>query len=191
MMWNLEVDKVMAFAYMDNVFTDEECEKIIQIGNSKEKYNAEVNNNNQFYNPSVRKNKVSWLEPEDNLYWMYKKLTDVVLNLNPAYFGFDLIGFTEKTQFSEYSEINDGFKMHLDKTFGSVIRKLTLVIQLSDPKDYEGSELILHTSSEPDVMTKKRGSVIAFPAYAMHEVRPLISGKRYSLVCWLGGPNFK
>ena len=42
-----------------------------------------------------------------------------------------------------------------------------------------------------EAMTKKQGTLIAFPSYTLHEVTPLISGTRYSLVAWLGGPTFK
>jgi hypothetical protein len=49
------------------------------------------------------------LEPEDNLEWAYKRLTDSVIDLNKNFFGFDLWGFTEKIQFTEYSEKYDGY----------------------------------------------------------------------------------
>lgn len=189
--WPLKPDLIASYAYMKNVFTPEECKLIIDIGLKKELINATVNATNQQYKPDLRKNKISWLEAEDGLEFMYRKLTDVTLALNNEFFGFDLFGITEKTQFSVYEHIGDGFKLHFDKTYGSVIRKLSLIIQLSDPSEHEGCELKVYTGSIPEVMPKDQGTVIAFPGYVMHEVSPLISGKRYTLVAWLGGPNFK
>jgi PKHD-type hydroxylase len=189
--WPLKPDLIASYAYMKNVFTPEECKLIIDIGLKKELINATVNATNQQYKPDLRKNKISWVEAEDGLEFMYRKLTDVTLALNAEFFGFDLYGITEKIQFSVYEHIGDGFKLHFDKTYGSVIRKLSLVVQLSDPSEYRGCELKVYTGSIPEVVPKDQGTVIAFPGYVMHEVTPLISGKRYTLVAWLGGPNFK
>ena len=35
------------------------------------------------------------------------------------------------------------------------------------------------------------GDVVVFPSIIPHRVRPIKSGKRYSLVGWYGGPPFK
>lgn len=190
--WSIKTDDIQAFAYMNKVFTPEECQKIIDLANSKPKMMAEVNNTQQSYNPDLRKNKIVWIDYNDgDLAWAYRKLIDVGTKLNDQYFKFDLYGIGEKLQFSEYSEPGDGFKSHIDKTFNGVIRKLTLVVQLTDPKEYEGSNLLLHIGSIPDVMKNDQGTVLAFPGYALHEVTPLISGTRYTLVVWFTGPNFK
>jgi PKHD-type hydroxylase len=48
-------------------------------------------------------------------------------------------------------------------------RKLSLVLQLSDPKDYEGGDLEIMTGSDPDVRKKQKGIIHAFPSYVMQE----------------------
>jgi len=72
----------------------------------------------------------------------------------------------------------------------NIPRKLSLVLQLSDPKDYEGGELILHLSEEPTVVPKKQGYVTIFPSFVLHEVTPVTSGTRHSLVSWISGKPF-
>ena len=178
---------------MDGVFTPEECKKIIEIGNSKEKHQATISDEQaeMGIDEGVRKNKVAWLEPEDDLGWAYERLTDAVVSLNNQFFNFDLWGFTEKIQFTEYSEPDDGYKQHIDKLYYKNIRKLSIMVQLSDPDDYKGCELKVIIGPDSEAMTKKQGTLIAFPSYTLHEVTPLISGTRYSLVAWLGGPTFK
>lgn len=69
------------------------------------------------------------------------------------------------------------FKRHSD---GLVIHK-TLVIQLSDAKDYEGGELVV----ENIITSKELGNVILFPAQLIHEVKKVTRGERYSLVAFL------
>lgn len=67
-------------------------------------------------------------------------------------------------------------------------RKLSLVLQLSDPGDYEGCALEIRAGSNIDVAPLERGAVIAFPAYVLHRVTPIRSGRRTSLVSWISGP---
>ena len=36
-----------------------------------------------------------------------------------------------------------------------------------------------------------QGTAIFFPSYMEHAVVPVTKGTRYSLVCWVLGPNFR
>jgi PKHD-type hydroxylase len=174
---------------MKDAFTKDECEQIIQIGNNKNKEVALIGGGK--FSSDIRKNKISWLEPNEELSWIYRRMTDVITNLNNNFFQFDLYGFTEKLQFTEYNAPGDKYSQHIDKSFNSPIRKLSIVVQLTDDCMYEGCDLKLHLSSKPDIMKKNQGTLIAFPSYILHEVTPITKGTRYSLVSWIGGPNFK
>jgi PKHD-type hydroxylase len=68
---------------------------------------------------------------------------------------------------------------------------LSLVLQLSDPAQYEGGNLQVMTGSEPQTVRKQRGLVAAFPSYVLHQVTPVTQGTRQSLVAWVSGPQFK
>jgi len=190
MTWLFKIDQVNSWAYLDNFLSSDECQTIISIGKNKNTTQALISKQN-VEDISIRKNKVSWLDEEDSLNWLYPKMTDAIIALNNQFFGFDLYGFTEKMQFTEYSELNDFYDQHIDSMYASKIRKLSIVIQLSDHETYEGSELEIYTGSKPDIMKKSQGTLIAFPSYTLHKVTPLTKGKRYSLVAWIGGPNFK
>jgi predicted 2-oxoglutarate/Fe(II)-dependent dioxygenase YbiX len=69
-------------------------------------------------------------------------------------------------------------------------RKLTFILQLTDPDEYVGGDLIVYTHKEEERMTRQQGSLIVFPSYTMHEVTELLSGTRYSLIGWVLGPEF-
>lgn len=85
----------------------------------------------------------------------------------------------------------------LNKSMIGKIRKLSVTISLNDPKEYEGGNLQFdlgphrpdrfHTCTE----IRPRGSVIVFPSHVHHQVTPVTSGTRYSLVCWSLGAPFK
>jgi len=80
------------------------------------------------------------------------------------------------------------------------IRKLSVTVTLSDPKDYKGGELEFDfRNMDPD---KKRnvkkcteilpkGSLVVFPSFVWHRVCPVKSGERNSLVIWNLGWPFK
>ena len=112
-----------------------------------------------------------------------------------AGWNFELTGM-EDVQIGRY--IDKGFyDWHMD-TFapdsGNYQRKLSCSIQLSDPDDYEGGELILKTGKNKDdihTFTKKRGSVIVFPSMIYHKVTPVTRGERFSAVSWMRGQAFK
>lgn len=185
--WAFELDPVSLYAYWDKAFSKEECEKIIEIGNSKILNQAttrgEVKN--------LRNSEVSWLYPSDDLEWAYRRMTDIVLSLNERFFKFDLFGNTEGFQFTKYSAPGGKYGKHVDSAHGCLIRKLSFTLQLSDPSNYKGGDLCLYAAEKPDVMQKEQGYVVVFPSYVLHEVKPVTQGTRYSLVSWVTGKPFK
>jgi PKHD-type hydroxylase len=71
-----------------------------------------------------------------------------------------------------------------------LVRKVTLVIQLSDPFTYEGGELVLHLDKKQKFTGPNlRGCGIMFPSNMIHEAKRVKSGTRYSLVAWFEGPK--
>jgi PKHD-type hydroxylase len=188
--WAFETDKLNSWAYWDKAFTPEECKKIIEFAGQFEKKEARVNNKMEL-NSDIRESEVVWITPDSEIVWIYQRLTDIITALNSDYFKFDLFGFIESFQFTEYNAPSGHYGKHVDSMFNGTVRKLSFVIQLSDPKDYKGGELQIHLSDTPEVMKKEQGTLIAFPSYILHEVTPITKGKRYSLVGWITGKPFK
>ena len=191
MAWLFNVDTVENWAYVDNAFTSEECDKIKSIALSKEKIQATVGNENKI-NTDIRRNSIVWLNDKDqDLRWMYKRLSEIAITLNEQFFKFDLFGFCEDIQFTEYKAPGEFYREHMDKKHNGVSRKLSIVVQLTDPKEYQGCELKLNISGNQKAMGKGQGNVYAFPSYILHQVTPITEGTRHSLVAWIAGRNFK
>lgn len=70
-------------------------------------------------------------------------------------------------------------------------RKISMVIQLSKPEQYEGGRLELANDPLPADKFVNQGDIIFFPAFNRHRVLPVTRGIRYSLVTWFVGPKFK
>jgi PKHD-type hydroxylase len=187
--WPFHLDYVNSYAYWDNAFSKEECEKIISAGSSKILENGEIQNSSR--SSEIRSSSISWLTPSDNLLWAYQRLTSIVDSLNADYFKFDLFGITESLQFTKYSSPDGKYSKHIDMIFNGPVRKLSLSVQLSDGETYEGGDLNLYVNDQPSTMKRDQGSVIIFPSYVFHEVTPITSGTRFSLVSWVTGAPFK
>ncbi len=187
-MWQFQSDQTQSCAYMDNVFTPEECAQIIAFGNTR-LHKAKIGGNG---NPNVRESQIAWLNSTDtDIQFAFRRVTDVILSINSQFFNFDLFGLAEGLQFTRYDAPNGHYGMHIDKILNGTVRKLSLTVQLSSPDDYEGGELALQLSRDAALMPKELGKMIVFPSYVLHEVRPVTKGTRYSLVAWVTGKPFK
>jgi PKHD-type hydroxylase len=200
--WHLQHVINENWAYAHNMFTKEECEQIIAIGSSGKDAtpltygmtgDMAVSENNIEIVGKVRKSPIAWIrsDVEENV-WIFQRLTDYITNINQQFFGYELTEI-QSLQFTSYDGKENGFYgKHIDMMYkGNATRKLSVSVQLSDPSDYEGGNLVLHTSEAGEHPHKQQGTGIFFPGYTLHEVKPVTKGKRYSLVAWVLGPRFK
>lgn len=184
---------VEPFAWWEGAFTDQELDWLQDKATNAEQQ-AQVGGASQGDDLArIRRSKVSWLNKNQDTAWVFEKLADVVSSLNAQFFRFDLTGFGEPIQLTHYDQAEHGmYGWHQD--YGGRIapsRKLSIVLQLTDPAQYEGGNLQVMTGGEPQTVRKQRGLVTAFPSYALHQVTPVTQGTRQSLVAWISGPAFR
>ena len=187
--WNFELDNTNLYAFWNNAFSKEECQSIINIAKDKGLIEGKTKGDTK----DVRESKISWLYPVDNMDWVFRRVTDITLNLNERFFKFDLFGLNEGFQFTNYEAPSGKYGKHVDRGMNMPVRKLSISIQLTDPEEYEGGELKLYDGDdkEAQVMDKTQGTLIIFPSYVLHEVMPITKGTRNSLVTWITGKQFK
>lgn len=189
--WNFDQsfkkDPINLYAYWDNAFTKDECEIIIQLAKDHTSPATTTSKNLDDY----RNSEISWIFPSPEFDWIFSRMTNIVVDLNKRYFGFDLYGFLEGIQFTKYTAPSGKYGMHVDNEFDREVRKLSFTLQLSEPFRYEGGDLCLYTSNTPQYMKRDQGHVALFPSYVMHEVTPVTRGTRYSLVSWVTGKPFR
>ena len=187
--WNFELDQINLYAFWNNAFTKEECQTIINIAKDKGLIKGTTFNDDKIKN--VRDSKISWLYPVDGIDWVFRRVTDISLNLNERFFKFDLFGLNEGFQFTNYEAPSGKYGKHVDRAINMPVRKLSISIQLTNPEEYEGGELKLYDGEEETVMSKEQGTLVMFPSYVLHEVMPVTKGERNSLVTWVTGKQFK
>ena len=49
----------------------------------------------------------------------------------------------------------------------------------------------LYEDDKGILMDKKQGTLIMFPSYMLHEVKPVTKGERITLTYWMVGPKFQ
>jgi len=156
-----------------------------------------------------RNSDLVWL----NETWIYKELHPYIHQANKSAgwnFEWDR---SESCQFTKY-KLNQYYDWHCDswdKPYDKPnnpeehgkIRKLSMTCQLTDGSEYEGGELEFdfknydpHMRDESKHLVKAKeilpkGSIIVFPSFVWHRVKPVTKGTRYSLVMWNLGYPFK
>ena len=138
--------------------------------------------------------------------WIYKEIHPFVREANKKAgwnFHWD---WSESCQFTKY-KLNQYYDWHCD-SFNKIgnngkIRKLSMTCQLTDGSEYQGGELEFdfrnydppqrdeskHLIKCKEILPK--GSIIVFPSFVWHRVKPVTKGVRYSLVVWNQGFPFK
>ena len=155
-----------------------------------------------------RNSNIVWMNDR----WIYKEIQPYVTLANKlAGWNFEW-DFSESCQFTKYKK-GQYYDWHWDNhnepfsypddpkdPRNGKIRKLSVTVTLSDPKDYKGGELEFDMRNmDPDKKRnthilkeiRSKGSLVVFPSDVWHRVKPVKSGVRYSLVIWNLGWPFK
>lgn len=184
------------WAYFEKALSDTACKELIEYIESKYEYTeAKIGfEDSNTLNEDYRKCDVAWVDARDSdvseLLWYY------ALRANRDYFNFDL-QYINEIQFTRYDgdKIFPGkYDWHHDVNWGEVgthHRKLSISIILND--EYEGGILEMDPT-DCEALPKEantKGTIILFPSFFRHQVTPVTSGTRYSLVTWVEGPKWR
>jgi PKHD-type hydroxylase len=175
-------------------FTDEEIRDVISLGEMAEFQKGVIGSDTS---PStdlnIRDTEISWINPSEQSEWLYKRLQQIVSRVNHDKFQFDL-DTLDVLQYAKYKE-GQFYNWHTDSgPTLSFHRKLSVVVGLAEPNEYEGGELVFNLNGNPDtceIVKLKPGTTAIFPSWVVHKVNPVTSGERTSLVTWVRGPKFK
>ena len=144
----------------------------------------------------IRSSQIRWIPQNEEWWWLYNKLSDMIVTANNALWRFDLHSMPEQIQFTEYYATEKGhYTWHQDIGPGILSkRKISITVQLSDPSEYDGGVLEMWQGGSQDSAVKAykgAGSVFIFPSYMMHRVTPVTRGVRKSFVLWVGGSHYR
>jgi len=191
------------YVYWDNFFTDDELNLI-------EKYCIECEfpldkgidysdgvNERDGTPKSIRKSDVKFIHKTKDSTWIFDRLNAITDHINCQFYNYDLTGYGF-LQYTEYNKKGDLYGYHTDMVFGDINnpdiilpRKLSFSLILSDPGKFKGGDFEFDIPGNTRIVEQKRGRIIAFPSFVKHQVTPIKSGVRKSIVWWAVGPKFK
>jgi PKHD-type hydroxylase len=188
--WRLRAtEEIGTYVTVENIFTAEELALIKEQAASFSVQEGTVEEPNA--NIKIRKSIVRWMVPNNETTWLYKKLVDTIQKVNSEMFNLNLYGM-QTFQYTIYENENASFYgPHKDNSRFSrdgLVRKLSFSLQLTEPEEYEGGNLVLDTVFRPFIVPKSLGTIAFFLSDIPHEVTPVTKGERHSLVGWIVGP---
>lgn len=185
------------WCYWKSYFSPEICNQILHESLKLPSTDSTIGVEGKNNYPELRRSKIRFIQKSDPKFtWLFDELWKMAIRTNDEWFGFqisklDYIQLAEYSDedFGEYKTHHDVFWMNNDPYYH---RKLTAVIQLSDPNDYDGGDLeLLELAEYPNPKDiRQQGSVIFFPSFLLHKANPVTKGKRYSLSCWFDGKKW-
>ena len=178
------------YYWFDGGFSSEEVDKIVEDAKEYSFVKGVIvdeDNTDKF-----RKSDIKWLPFDSKWEWVIDRIMNQVMEANDAIWNFDLKSIIDNIQYTEYDGNGGHYDWHMDIGPGAIShRKVSVVIQLSDPSEYIGGDLQLKPGCTDMVVPRGKGNVVVFPSFLLHRVVPLISGNRKSLVLWVGGDHYK
>tara|TARA_R110002167_G_scaffold70564_1_gene199185 strand:- start:708 stop:1295 length:588 start_codon:yes stop_codon:yes gene_type:complete len=144
----------------------------------------------------IRNSEICFLDSEKHEP-LYKHLWKYAIDANKHAYGFNISNI-ETVQFSLYDSAYKGkYDWHVDTLWTDdnfFHRKISIIVQLSDPSEYKGGQFELH-GGEPSKKERKlmnqKGSIITFPSFVTHRVTPVTKGRRLALIAWVEGAKFR
>lgn len=142
---------------------------------------------------NVRDSKTAWIPDH---HWIPNFCMSYILRANRENWQYDITRIDGgEMQYTTY-EAGQYYNWHQDAGLEALdddsCRKLSVILQLSSPEDYEGGELqFLSEAGKLYIGPKRRGSLIVFDSRTRHRVKKIHSGVRKSLVGWVVGPRWR
>ena len=182
------------------IVSDQKVEEIVKFGLSENFWDGtlKVNNDDKDYkeyeDKTFRRSKVSFLDR-----YQHSEIYDLVYNFvceaNNKAFGFD-INRLETLQFTLYNEKDKGhYDWHPDTNWVEdepSQRKLSIIMQLSNPSEYEGGNLEIWRNNNDYInLPKTPGSITFFPSFLPHRVTPITKGVRRNFIGFVMGRPYR
>lgn len=183
------------FWWWQSALPEKVCEALIEDGERLHRAPGSVVGDETIVDTAVRDTGVAFFDRE---HWVHGLLEHYVRLANSTTAKWEYrLSELEPIQFSRY-ESGQHYTWHMDTFAGAdgSARKLSIVVQLDAPSEYEGGDLqirALHSFESIYTLEtiRPRGSVVVFPGFLTHRVTPVTRGTRRSLVGWFRGPKFQ
>lgn len=171
----------------ESAISKEQCNLILGETDWHTQHTGEFMRDGQsISNKDIRETSVTFVPPHSVVGCI---LNTHLININTYQWNYDITRIQD-VQIGHYTE-GGHYDWHTDTTAPDehkLQRKLSGVLMLSDPSDYEGGLLEIKDVEMPQL---KQGTLIVFPSFMKHRVTKVTKGNRFTAVAWAVGPAFR
>ena len=178
--------------FQENALDPATCDHLVTLAGAANSTDAGLVGNTTSH--ALRRADLVWLDDLPDTGQVMDRLIRLVAQANRDACNVDITDFAESAQIARYGAEREGhFGWHSDigKGTHAARRKLTIVIQLSDPAEYDGGTLDLWPDANIAAAPRRRGTAAIFPSFVLHRVTPVTRGTRWSLTLWAHGPAWR
>lgn len=168
------------------LFTKEQCETILSNSIEELWLPAKVIGDDSLHNAHRQK-----LRGEVTGF-PFMDIREVTKRANDEIYDFNLLGIIDQDfpQIYRYSK-KDQYKWHIDLNVMAPSRKITFIVNLSDPSTYEGGEIEFLNTDTSDANLADQGACLIFPSYMPYRIKEVKSGTKTIIVGHVHGALFR
>jgi PKHD-type hydroxylase len=186
------------WCYFSSYFSKKNCEDILKMGLTLPSSGAKIGVDGEVKTNDTRKSIIRFIEKKDKRFeQLFDTMWKLAIQSNDEWFDFH-ISKIDYIQLAEYDASYEGkYNKHHDVFWSNndpkYHRKLSAIVQLTDPSEYDGGDFEFFGLNEypKKEEIRKQGTVTFFPSFLEHQATPVTRGKRYSLACWFDGPKWR
>lgn len=172
--WYQQLELIYAYDFLSN----EECETFLDL--------KEVLGSEQEISTGIPIHQMG-----EKVSWLSARIQTAIADFNFDFWRFDLLGL-DGINLMTFNNSNKLNSFHHGRMWNDgLMKKLTVIIQLSDPMTYQDGETLVIDGQASVPIKKARGSINVFPSFLHHVINPVTNGTRDCLVTWVVGPPFK
>lgn len=186
------------WCYFKSRLTKDQCQFILEEGLKIAPSKASMGQDGNVLDDQYRRSDIRFIYQEPKFQFLFDDIWKMAIQANNDWFNFHItkLSFVQLAEYSaeqsgEYKRHHDVFWINNDPIYH---RKLTCVIQLTDPSEYDGGDFEIYdlSQSAPNKQElREQGTAIFIPSFLYHAALPVTRGTRHSLAVWLEGPKWR
>lgn len=168
------------------VFTKEECERVIENCVDELWLPSTVIGDSSLHSSKRQKLR------GDVEGFPFLNIRDVTKQANDEIYDFNLIGIIDQDYPQVFKYTNkDHYNWHIELNSVAPSRKLTFIINLSDPNQYKGGTIEFLNFDTSEANINEQGFCLIFPSYIPYKINPVQDGEMHIIVGHIHGALFK
>lgn len=169
-----------------SLFTSEECDLIVENCLDDLWLPARVVGNESLHKANRQKLRG---EPDG---FPFDNIRTITKQANDEIYDFRLLGIIDQDfpQVYRYSE-GESYNWHLDLSPMATTRKISFIVNLSDPESYEGGDIEFLNTDTSQAGLRDQGAILIFPSFLPYRITEVTKGHKHLISGCIHGAVFR